>query len=373
MNTHDPFDDLDRSQPSPSAFDAESGLSEQQKEYIRQNYSKFKLGDLTKKVWNDDTIDGRSKKGMMVKAYLSELNKPIQTTERKQRKITLTTDQKQYILNHAHDMTPREIARIIFSNNALHQLSAEAAAVQEFIKEENPSAVFKNDMVNEDYQPPQTFNLTLEKVRNITGEKLDPKKIDIKIRKYIEQLMKYLRAPRFVSTMNTFSLVLERETFEQEFIKTTWNKPDLTADEINLYINVINEYIIQHRILNIVEKLNRQLETTADDENEGKKISMSLSDAIKGKNDEYDRSVKRQENLVSKLEGERSKRISQYREQNRSIAALVQIFKSEEERKNMLAIAEMRKKLLKKEIDKIEDADAFLARAFGISEDEILD
>ena len=31
--------------------------------------------------------------------------------------------------------------------------------------------------------------------------------------------------------------------FEHEFVRLTWDKPDLTADEINLYLNVCKEVI----------------------------------------------------------------------------------------------------------------------------------
>ena len=34
--------------------------------------------------------------------------------------------------------------------------------------------------------------------------------------------------------------------FEHEFIRLTWDKPDLTADEINLYLN--GDKIINHEL-----------------------------------------------------------------------------------------------------------------------------
>lgn len=375
--SEDPFafitDNKSEPDPAPRETSSNSPLSPSQKKFIDDNYQILDLLALTRATFKDDALDGRTKEGKMVKAYVASLGKRVTTTERKRReKITLSDDDQEFILNHAGKMRPVEIAQELFDNSKLHQLSKEAMTVQRFIQEQSPDLLKGVDIFTEDeYLPPKNFNTAIKKINEACSENLDPAKMVTREKKCIEQLMRYLRAPRFVFTINNFASVLERQTFESEFIKTTWNKTDLTADEINLYINVINEYIIQNRILKILEKLNRALENQTDDDNESVKISMSLSDAIKGKNDEYHKSVQRQEGLVKQLEGERSKRINKLGGKNISIATLVEIFREEEERKNLLRIAEERKKLIQSEAKRLEGLDDTIARVFGIGIDEL--
>ena len=50
--------------------------------------------------------------------------------------------------------------------------------------------------------------------------------------------IKFLGAPRFIQVINTYSGSEDRRLFEAEFIRSVWDKPDLTSEELNLYINV---------------------------------------------------------------------------------------------------------------------------------------
>ena len=59
--------------------------------------------------------------------------------------------------------------------------------------------------------------------------------------------------------------------------------------------------------------------------------------------------------------------------ENASIINLVQMWKEESSRKKMLALAELRKKTVKKEIQNLGDMDEVKARILGISEDEVID
>ena len=59
----------------------------------------------------------------------------------------------------------------------------------------------------------------------------------------VESCIRFLGAPRFIQVINTYTSGSDRKLFEAEFIRTVWNKPDLTSDELNLYINVCMDYI----------------------------------------------------------------------------------------------------------------------------------
>jgi hypothetical protein len=55
-----------------------------------------------------------------------------------------------------------------------------------------------------------------------------------------------------------------------------------------------------------------------------------------------------------------------------SFLSIVQLFQEEEERKNMVRIAEMQKELIKEEAKKIEGMSDWKARVLGISIDDVL-
>ena len=60
-------------------------------------------------------------------------------------------------------------------------------------------------------------------------------------------------------------------------------------------------------------------------------------------------------------------------EENASILNLVEVWKEEEGRKKMIALAEMRKEAIAEEIDNISSMDEIKARVLGLTKEEILE
>ena len=58
--------------------------------------------------------------------------------------------------------------------------------------------------------------------------------------------------------------------------------------------------------------------------------------------------------------------------ENASIISLVQLFQDEEERKNMVKIAEMQKQIIREEANRLESMGEWKARVLGISKDDII-
>ena len=94
----------------------------------------------------------------------------------------------------------------------------------------------------------------------------------------------------------------DRLLFEAEFIRATWDKPDLTADEINLYINVCVDYINLKNISGHIEKLNRMF-NEADEQQD---MTVRLAELLKTKSEEYNQCEKRMESLINRLNGDRA-------------------------------------------------------------------
>jgi hypothetical protein len=67
----------------------------------------------------------------------------------------------------------------------------------------------------------------------------------------------------------------------------------------------------------------------------------------------------------------RSERLKQIGESNVSILNLVELWKEEEGRKQLLNLAEARKEILGEEVDKLSSIDEVKARMMGIDKNEI--
>ena len=79
-------------------------------------------------------------------------------------------------------MNAQEMARVLFADNTLSNLSSEARVVNEYIKTLNNTPVFSDpqEVPTGIYQPPKAFEECLEKIHKyvpmgIKNEKLTPK------------------------------------------------------------------------------------------------------------------------------------------------------------------------------------------------------
>ena len=81
--------------------------------------------------------------------------------------------------------------------------------------------------------------------------------------------------------------------------------------------------------------------------------------------------MKWQQKLLESLKEKRSDRLKKQIKENASILNLVRLWKEEESRKNLLHLAEMRKKSVNEEVQKLSDIDEVKARILGLGEDEV--
>ena len=135
----------------------------------------------------------------------------------------------------------------------------------------------------------------------------------------INALLRSLSAPRLIQVISNYTNMKDRELFEAEFIRATWDKPDLTSDEINLYINVCVDYINLKNITYHIEKLNTMFNEVEDQQD----MTVRLAEVLKSKTDEYDKCEKRMESLIKKLNGDRAERLKNRRQDNATIISLV--------------------------------------------------
>ncbi len=347
-------------------------LTEEQKDYIKNNVAKVaNLNELTQKCFRDDDLDGRTKEGRAVRKYLIENNIDYKTTRRKpQDKIELNDSQKDFIIQQAQEgLSSLEIAKLIFPKKQVKPLSNEQRTVLAHINEVNPDFVPSQDSaaVN-DYVGPKSPSRVLKKINDATGLALEESKLNRQKRVCVEKLQINLSNSRFLKIINNYLNKSDRELFEQEFIRLSWDKPDLTADELNLYLNVCKEVINLEVVSAHLNKLNDMFDV-ADDQTE---MTVRLAEIIKAKSQEYHQCETRIENLTKKLQGDRAERMKKSQKDSASFLSIVQMFQEEEERKNMVRMAEMQKKLIKEEAERMEGMAEWKARILGISQDDAI-
>jgi len=319
--------------------------------------------------------DGRSKEGRAVKAYLSEIDfNAIPASEyQKVEKPELSEEQKEFIGNNRGTMKYVEMSRILFSNDQLTSLSAETRMVTDYCKSLDGEGFEESEEQERfEYKPPKHPDRVLSRINKfILDSGIDKDKINPRQKKNIDKLMGYLHTFRFVHQMSNYDTETNRDLFESSFVRYTHDKSDLTQEEVDQYIVLSGEVVIASNIQRRVGRLQRLLDDTASD-NEGRRISMSLVEAISTAQNEYNSCVNRQHKLLSDLKQKRSDRLSKQVHENASILNLVETWKEEEGRKELIRIAELRKKVIKDEVDNLSTMDDVKARIFGLSDEEAL-
>ena len=355
-------------------------LSEEQKERVLKEWedkenSPPSLLELIRIAYPDQPhLDGRSKEGKAVKAFLATREiKPLASHQYQPKKTDLTEEHKEFINNNFGMMSSVEMARVIFGNNELTNLNQESRAVDEYVKTLNPAAAFQpqSEIPQEDYKPPKTIPAAITKINHYVLEGVDKTKLTPRNKKDINALIGYLHTYRFLHHMNTYENQTDRELYESSFIRYTWDKNDLTQEEVDQYIVMSGEVVIASNIQRRVERLQQHLDASAED-TEGRRIAMALVESISTAQTEYNQCVNRQQKLLESLKEKRSDRLKKQISNNASILNLVEMWKEEESRKKMIQLAEMRKEAVKDEITKLGTMDEVKARIMGISEDEVL-
>lgn len=335
--------------------------------------------ELSKAVFGQE-YDGRTVQGRAIKKCLSRHNlraKVTTTYETKTDKIELTDDQRLYIKNNASAMTPVDITRIVFKNPALTNLNAETKIVADYVKTLDPSVTSAtiasaDDVPTDDYKAPRTIIHALARVNQYIEYPYDKDKITSKQRKEMEALMRYLSTWRFIKQMNNYETESDRKSCEDAFVRYTYDKPDLSQEDLDQYIILANEVVMSFKAQRRSERLQQMLEAITDNTAENAKIGMSLVEAISKASNEFNQCVNRQQDLLNNLAGKRSAKLSKRMQENSSVLNFLQMWKEEEGRSVLMNLAKIEQEAVAHEVERLADMDEARARILGLTKDEIL-
>lgn len=351
-------------------------LTEEQKQIALKAFDKKPdLIYITRKVFGDETIDGRDRRGRAVKDFLISQGKEYQTTKSVSKKaIDLTEPQKQFLMSDqiSSEMTMIQMARLVFNDPSIKPLSAQHVTVQEFIQKFRADILDKNDIVaSENWSAPKALSMVILRINKWvkTNYPTDETKLPSKIRRNAEKLLVYLSSYKIDNTINSFLRKSDRDLFESEFVRYTWDKPDLTNEELNLYMMVCSNHIRAKHTQKRLDKFNEMLMAQEGDD---VAVSMAAGNYLKGMSEELNACESRIDKMLSKLNGDRAKRLEKQLGGNFSFLALVEAFQDKEERDKMVKLAEMHNKLIADEAERLETMDEMKARIMGISLQEML-
>jgi hypothetical protein len=341
-------------------------LTEEQKKYVLDNWSAVPLLELTRIAFNNPNAKGTSAEGIAIRKFLG--SKKPKTSAWEKVEVQLTEANKEFIKNNPL-MRPIEISRVIFSNPKIEPLSRPVLTVREYqdsLKQEN---VDNQDLPAEEYTPPTHLVHVVNKINTFVHKDLKLEAMPMNQKKMAESLRNFLRAPRFLQMINAYVSNKNRRVFEEEFVRAVWDKPDLTPDELNLYINLCSNYVQMITILRHLDLLNERYEK--DIFNTDKNVSQSLAEMIKAKTDELNKCDKRQSELVNDLQGKRSVRMKERKGASTNIANLIEWFRDYENRRTALAWAEKEAKETEEELNKLISLPDMKAQILGLSESEL--
>jgi len=364
----------------------ESDLTIEQQQKIKdfvKNSPDATLSEITSYTFDNEEIDSRSKEGRSVKQFLLDnkleyKNKSVTQRER----IVLTDDQKEFIQNNYKDQHYVELAKILFKNDKLTHVTLECREVNNFIQELNkkdPTYLEVNTYVPEKdsdtplttYFPPRRTDQTVFRINKYLSLGWSADTLKSHQLKKVDMLQRYLNTFSFCYQINTYKTSGDRQLFEDAFIRYTYDKEDLSQEELDQFIVLCTETVTAATILQQVEELRDMLRNSTSD-GEGRNIKMQLNEAISNLQTEYNQCRGRQSKLYKSLVDDRSKRLQQRTEENASILNLVQAGKDEERRKGIILLAEAQKKNLEEEAQKLSSMDELKAVIRGISIDEMV-
>lgn len=347
-------------------------LTDDQKAAVHRIYGEDpNLISLTQKVFDNPELDGRSKEGRAIREYLVEQGLKYRTTKKDApQELILLDHQKKFITQNCRTMTAFQMAKVLFPNENINTvLCKEVKTIVDYVRETEPDKIKASESaLGIEYRPPITISEAVAIINIATTQEIFINKLSTHQKQCIQAYIRFINSPRLIQIINSYSDQSDRDLFQSEFTRFTWDKPDLNADDVSLYIGVCQDLVENKRLIRHKEKLNQMFENVEGND----ELSVRLADTIKAKADEYDKVQKRIESALKKLNGDRAERLRSQGERTANFLALVEAFQEEEERKRLLLIAKAHREKIKLEADRLESLDDFKARILGVSKSEVL-
>jgi hypothetical protein len=357
-------------------------LTDEQKAKILELFTanpKTELKVLTQQVFNNEGLDGRSNEAKAVKEFLAAQNFNVRTknTYVPVDAFEMTDDHRAFIKSNFGSMNLPELISALFPHvKNGSTLSREGRAVMAFVKQAFPQEYTKPDEPVEDveYSPPRSMQNLVSKVNtylpdaksyNYNGGDMKPSE-----QKKLETLWGYLKTHYFIAKASVFRKELDRTLFESNFIRYTHDKPDLLAEEVNQYIDLAAEMVTTLQIereKNDTEDRIRDHLMNPDNKN---RVPESLVLFLNSTREKWDKSKERTKKLLDTLVEDRSKRLEKRLSQHDSVLRLIDAWKDEEQRADLIKLVQLEQTEDTEEFERLNSLDDVKALIAGMTKDE---
>lgn len=292
----------------------------------------------------------------------------------------LTEDHKEYIRNnYANASGPWELAKVIFGDPMLPFASRQTRLVSAYLKQIDPNYK-KNDELadDDDYAPPHDVKMLIHRMTaygmNLKdGDKqlFDPEKLSPNDQKQLNTLLGYMGLPLFKIEASKYVRKIDRVLFESTFIWLCWNKTDLTSEEVHQYIAFSGETVKKNQVERTVQLLDERLNGMLTGSSDGK-LNITEIELLNSVREKANASMKQQAALLKSLVGDRSKRMAEKIQSSASMHQLVEAMRRKETRDKIIRLAEKYKSAAKVEVERMGSMDALKCEVFGLSPDSIV-
>jgi hypothetical protein len=368
-------------------------FDEEQINYIETNWTRLDIATLTRHVFKNDELTAHSAEAIKIKQYIVKRfgdnakigkhnpEKPVVIPN-----LGLNDAQKEFLRNNIGGVSVEEATAVLFpqkyQNSKVDVSDKEYLDVYTYIRSLNPDSIPKEDQLADEaeYRPPGSIarmvpRINLYVTKGSTDENkrfLDPNNLKPQERRFVEALIGYMKTHRFVMVMNEYKMKIDRELAESSFVRWCYSKDDLLEEEVDRYISLVEEVVDSAKIRRQIEELDQESRRLMRGEDpEGRKMSMTLVEMMNGQRDKLKMSKDRGEKLLSNLIDSRAERLKKRVQENSSIINLVEAWKNEEKRKELLELAELEAQADQHEIDKLSSMDAVVALIAGIQKQEL--
>jgi len=361
-------------------------LSENHKKKILDFFSvglEPELSSIVKSVFENSELDGKTKEARAIKAFCKEQGLKFKTrTIVLKGLLDLTDEQIIYINNNFRVKSALEIAKEIFNNDNLTNLSQEYRTInskieeiKENIKKQNVPQIKEEleivsinynpeELIDSEYKPPKTLKQTIERVNHYLNYGYNEETLKKQQLFEMQQLKKYLNIFRFIYQINTYKIQGDRDLFEDAFIRYTHDKPDLTQEDLDQFITLCNQIVRAAEIQRRIESLRATMAAG--------EISMKMNEAINVLQTELNSCENIKTKLYNDLTTKRNKRLEEKTDGFEKLINLVQAWKDEEFRKKTIHLAELEKMKVKEEADRINSMSEIKALLRGATLEELI-
>lgn len=330
------------------------------------------IAELTQACFGGN-LTAQSYQAKLIKEFLASCKIKNKSTTTK---ITELTDkQKHFIVKNLGKPT-LEITKLLFENQNLTPLHQEFKLVNAYLAAIQPEAKKQIDDSSEEnnlYKPPKTLSQAARRVNKYIIDCIEDKDIEksSRIQSYMKGVIRFTHMHRYINIYNNFRKQKDKELFEASFIRFIYDKPDLQELELDLICNLCCDIVNYTNMQGELDELKKMRDDCLDD-SEGKRMSMSLVEEMKNIRKEMDDNHKRQAKTAETLEGSRKERMDLRSKESTSLLQVLDFWRQQEYRKQMIAIAAIRQKKLKDEVERIQNMDDLKIQIFGITPEEMI-